>query len=695
MIAQGSSKSAVERLLRGALVAFMIALFSGTIADQVTRNFTHSANVVAEVWVTFAVISGYVYRTKLRGVSSGIEYFELAERTRHWVGRIAILAAIAAVILTTLPHASTVFIVAKVVAILIAIGGAVGYWLASEEPKAQIGKSDIMQRVNSRVLGGCAFVAALLASMTYRTSTDDFYYVNLSTYIFDKGQIPVRDTVLSDQYFNGYARMSSWEVLWGVFARITHIHVALLLYVVFIPLAAALSIYVLAKLMESMGIRHLNLALIASTIFLAFDGVQGFTFGSYQGPRIWQGKSFFLAVLIPLLSLLILNLLRSGSKVDAIILIGATVASLGATTTTFIIGLPMLAAGLFIALMNRNRIQSLAFSASIAYLLATAVLFKRMLDAENTTQVSALGRGAGVIIRTAKYSTHDDIPQSFDLLTKLSGPTWHATLFAFAAVVGWIALRGNYARQLVALYLAAWGFISSPGIVQFYTAATGSAPIAWRYIWLIPIPLLVGATASVLYDGIWYTSTSQKIRTTTALTWVALLAVLPMTLGTPPWKIAPGSRVSADLTKPGVYRVGFGYPQAEKALRKVAKEHDIVLARNGISASINSRTTRYFTVGLRHAYVEHATNGFKNGFPKQRIALATYVGNLEDKPTLTDAKLARDLRLVRVNVVCISKEQSHQIPTFKALGYIDKQAKVSKSDGRIWVWCGRTNAYDN
>lgn len=695
MIAIDSRNSIVERLLRGTLVTFLIALFSGTIADQLTRNFTHDSDVVAVVWLVLALVSGYFYRTKLRSEPPSIQLFELAEKTRHWVGRVAILASIAAVILTRLPHDTTVFVIAKIVAVLIAIGGAVGFWLASEEPKAQPARTEITQRVNSRVLAGCAFISALLASMTYRTSTDDFYYVNLSTYIFDKGQIPVRDTVLSDQYFNGYARMSSWEVLWGVFARVTHTHLAILLYVIFIPLAAALSIYVLAKLMESMGIRHLNIALIASTIFLLFDGVQGFTFGSYQAPRIWQGKSFFLAVLIPLLSLLILRLLRSGSRIDAVLIVAVTIASLGATTTTFIIGLPMLAAGLFIAVLNRNRIQILALVTSMSYLIVTAVIFKKMLDSENTTQVSALGRGTGVIIRSAKYSTHDDIPQSFDLLTKLSGPTWHATLFAFAAVAGWIALRGNFARQLIALYLAAWGFISSPGMVQFYTATTGSAPIAWRYIWLVPIPLLIGATVSVLYDGIWLTNTSQKVRTTIAVTWIALLAVLPMTLGTPPWKIAPGSRVSADLTKPGVYRVGFGYPQAEKALKKVAREHDVVLARNGISASINSRTTKYFTVGLRHAYVEHATSGFKNGFAKQRIALATYVGNLEEKPTLSDAKLAKDLRLVRVNVVCISKEQSKQIATFKALGYTDKQAKVSKADGRIWVWCGRTNAYDN
>ena len=687
--------SVAERVLRGALVTFLIALFSGTIADQLTRNFTHDYKIVATVWLLLATGSSYFYRTKLRSGSNEVELSDLTESTRHWVGRIAILAAIAAIILTTLPHDSPVFLIAKIVSLLIALGGGIGYWLMREQTVIVAVQATAVARINSRVLASCAALGALLASMTYRTSTDDFYYVNLSTYIFDKGQIPVRDTVLSDQHFNGYARMSSWEVLWGVFARVTHVHPAVLLYVVFIPLATALSIYVLAKLMETMGIRHLNLALFASTIFLIFDGVQGFTFGAYQGPRIWQGKSFFLAVLIPLLLIAILRLLRSGKKVDAVLLAGVVVACLGASTTAFIIGLPMLGVALLIAVMNRNKNAALGFSGAIGYLVVSATIFKNMLDSSNSSSVNALGRGAGVGIRSAKYTTHEAMPQSFDLLTKLSGPTWHATLFACAIVAGWIALRGKFARELVALNLAAWGLISSPGIIQFYMSVTGSAPIAWRYIWLIPIPLLIGATASVLRDGIWFTNTLPKLRISFAVTWIALWAILPMTVGTPPWKIAPGSLVSADLSKPAAYRVGFGYTQAEKALKKVAHEGDIVLARNGISASINTQTTKYFTVGLRPVYVEHATNGFKAGFAKERIALGLYAGNLKKKPTLTQAELAKNLRLVRVNVVCVAKEQKSQIATFRELGYRDKQIKVTKSDGRIWVWCGRTNDYDN
>jgi hypothetical protein len=345
-------------------------------------------------------------------------------------------------------------------------------------------------------------------------------------------------------------------------------------------------------------------------------------------------------------------------------------------------------------MLNRNRIQIAATAISIVYLVTCALIFKRMLDASNTASVSALGRGFGVGIRNAKYTTHNAMPQSYDLLTKLAGPAWHTALFAVAVILGWIALRGKFSREVVALNLAAWGLISTPGVLQVYMTVTGSAPIAWRYIWLIPIPLLIGATASTLYDGIWLAKASNNVRAVVAVAWIALLAALPMTLGTPPWKIAPGSLVSADLSKPGSYRVGFGYAQAEKALAKVAEPGDIVLARNGISASINTQTTDYFTVGLRPVYVEHATNGFKDGFAQERINLSLYVGNLKKKPVLTDSQLATALAKVRVNVVCVAKEQKNQIPTFKKLGYTDREKKVTKSDGRIWVWCGRTSAFN-
>ena len=695
MISNGSPTSVVERVLRAALVSFLVALFAGTVADLVTRSFTKDANVIALVWIFIAGLTTFVYRTRLRSEDPTNHLFDLDNSIRQWVGRIAIFASIAAVLLSTLPHDDPVFLIAKVVAVLIAIGGGVGYWVARELTSTATPIANVANAVNSRVLAGCAFIAALLASMTYRTSTDDFYYVNMSTYIFDKGQVPVRDTVLSDQYFNGYARMSSWEVLWGVLARISHIHPAVLLYMVFIPFATALSIYVVAKLMESTGIRHLNLALVTTTLFLIFDGVQGFTFGAYQGPRVWQGKSFFLAVLIPLLLTLVLRLLRSANRADAVLLGAVVVASLGATTTAFIIGLPMLGVALFIALMNRNKVALVGLSASIAYLVIAALTFRHMMSNADSTNVASASRGFGVGIRSAKYSTHDILPQSFDMLTKLPGTTWHATLFGFAAVLGWAALRGKFSRELIALNIAAWGFISSPGIVSTYMTITGSSSIAWRYIWLVPIPMLIGATASALYEGAVFNINSLQVRRVIAGMWVAAWVVFPMTLGTPPWKIAPGSLVSADLSKPAAYRVGFGYAQAEKALHKVAQEGDIVLARNGISASINTQTTKYYTVGLRPVYVGHATNGFKDGFAQQRTELGLYVGNLTNKPTLAKSQLAKNLKLVRVNVVCIAKEQKSQIPFFKALGYTHKQAKVTKSDGRIWVWCGRTNAFDN
>lgn len=690
----GLLTSQVERVFRAALVSFLVALFSGTLADLVTRNFTKDANVIALMWLVLAGVTTFVYRTRLKSKDPANHLFELSNTMRQWVGRIAIFAAIAAVLLATLPHKDPVFLLAKVVAILIAIGGGIGYWVASDFTSKATPVAEVANAVKSQLLAGCALVAGLLASMTYRTSTDDFYYVNMSTYIFNNGQVPVRDTVLSDQYFNGYARLSSWEVLWGVLARISHVHPAVLLYMVFIPFATALSIYVLAKLMETAGIKHVNLALVTTTIFLIFDGVQGFTFGAYQGPRIWQGKSFFLAVLLPLILILILRLLRSANETDAILLGAVVVASLGATTTTFIIGLPMLGVALFVAFMNRNKRAVIGLGASMAYLLTSALVFRGMLNTADSTNVAAFGHGYGIGIHTAKYSTHDSMPQSFDMLTKLSGPAWHAALFGFASILGWVALRGKFARELVALNIAAWGLISSPVLVTAYMTLTGSAPIAWRYIWLVPIPMLIGATASALYEGAVFGIKSLHVRRVIAGLWIAAWVVFPMTIGTPPWKIAPGSLVSADLSKPAAYRVGFGYAQAEKALHKVAHEGDIVLARNGISASINTQTTKFYTVGLRPVYVGHATNGFKDGFAQQRTELGLYVGNLTDKPTLTKAQLARNLKLVRVNVVCIAKEQKSQISTFKSLGYTQKQAKVTKSDGRIWVWCGRTNEFD-
>ena len=691
----------IQKLSNRILWCVLGLLATGTIADQVTRAFTTSANVVLVVWLGISLLAVLIARTFAHDRLKLPKEIAPDRQTYFRAAIVAAASAFCAYVLNDARQSTVLFQSAEVVAVVIALGGMFVAWrsqsLSRDVNRLAELPSD-KSSVSPTVLTLCMAVAAGMADITYRASTDDHYYVNLSTYIYDNGVIPTHDTVLSNQYFNSYKRFSSWEVLWGLISRVMHVHPAYLLYLLVLPLAAALSIFVYARVIATCGITRPNIALIAITTFLIFDGAQGFTFGSFQGPRIWQGKSFFLAIVLPLLFVQIIRVLnvdrntaiRNRELAQLLLLV---IAALGASTTAFIIVIPLLAVAFVLAVALRHQSAQATFALAATYLLVTGYIFKTMRQSTPTAHTT-LGTGVGV--QSADYSTNSPMPQTYDLLTKLTNPGWHGALIAVAICLGWLGLHTRFAKALVALSASAFGFICVPGFLEWFLTLTGSRAVAWRYIWLIPIPLLVGSVAAVLYDtsaSLLRHSTPRRFAYIAPGVWVIALALLPMTLGTPPWQVAPKSKQVAEIAKPFSLRLGYGYVQAKKALDLIAQDYDVVLARNGISSSINVMTTKFYTVSPRPSYVNLAVKGFADGNAQQRNKLGIYITG--DEPVeFAQGELAQALDAVRVNVVCLTSDREVEIPVFTALGYDAATKKVTRKDGKLWVWCGRTSAYD-
>lgn len=667
-------------------------LFAGTLADYITRQFTLSPVVIAATWAILYALSLVGYRLLAATPSSPTLLRELTARAKTFVlisG--VILAGVFAYILKA-DRSEFIFTLSNATSVLIVLLGLLAYLLAQRAISPAVHEQQQAQwrGFNDLFLFGCVFVGTLFASVTYRASTDDMYYVNLSTYIYENGVVPTRDTVLSNQVFNSYPRMSSWEVLWGVAGRILHVHPGTLLYVLWVPFATALSYIVLAKMFTTFGVKNIKIAMLAATLFLCFDGASGFTFGAYQGTRIWQGKSFFLAVLLPLIFIYLLKVLRNPTRKHSVILFALVAASIGATTTAIILLAPLLAVAGFIAIFH-NRKAVVPVLINSGYLLVMAFVF-HSLRSKEVADISARGMGAG--IRFAENSTGTLMPGTYDMLTELAKPWWHAATLVLAIAIGWIALRGSYARIFVALSFAMWGILCLPGLHEMILNAIGARTIAWRFIWLIPVPMLIGAAASALKDGL-FSKRSFGLTSGLAYIWTALLVILPMTIGTPPWQIAPQSNLDAQLAKPTHWRDGFSFGHAWVAIQKVAKPEDVILARNGISSSLNVRTTKYYTVAPRDMYVNYAVQGFHNGYAEERIKLALYVVGKEPV-TFQPGEMQSALDKVRVNVVCLPQDRQVDIELFRSLGFTDKEAKAYKpGDKKTWFWCGRTNKYDN
>ncbi len=677
------------------VLAIVIAVFAtGTLADQTTRTFSLSPKIFLAVWLLLLVSSAFAWRrfSVFRTTNTAQPLTDVTGKTRLYVAIGAIFAGVVAFILNSLKHGSAADLLTTCATILIVVGSAVAISIALRGPLVPTNHSSSWtQHLNGLTLAACAAASAAFAAITYRPNSDDHYYLNLSTYIYEHGVIPTRDTVLSNQIYTGYARGSSWEVMWGAFGSLVHVAPATLLYVIWVPFAAALGVSALAVLFDAFGVRHLKTALITSSAFLIFDGASGYTFGNYQATRIWQGKCFYLAVLIPLLIAFAIKLLTNFTIRDAAILSAITVASVGATTSTFVTATPILAAGLLIALFTRKTYSVIALGIPILYSLCEALLFRSARNSE----VSSLGyqiAGIGTQVKTVMVATKLHPPTAYDLLTAIAHPGWHAGLFAVAIVLGWLGIRVQAGRLLIAMCLGMVGIIFLPGMHQFILNATSSNPIGWRFMWMVPIPALIGVGGSTLMGGIANPNADSSQGKILAGAWLALVVLLPMTIGTPTWKVAPGEINQAFLSKPTHLRVFKGSTETAEILKKIAHREDIVLASNGISSSLAATTTKYYTVAPRAAYALNALVRFPEAQPLARVELGQWATNASTSG-VSDETLAKDLSLVHVDIVCLTPdEQAHYIGLMTSLGYTNAVKKKFPSSSSF-MWCGRTTKY--
>lgn len=686
----------IYRIGNTSLFITLLLITTGTLADQITRAFTLSPQVYLITWGGLLAASLAIWFLVL-AKEHNYHLPEISEISGAARKRIAVVSAfvpVLAIVIGTLTSNVAKSVAAATTSVLIIIGAVFAWYLRSSGvPQPEPTRATWFSRMNGTVLAACAAVSAIAAGITYVPNNDDHYYLNIATYIYEHGVVPTGDTVLSDQAYRGYARSSSWEVMWGCFSRLVHVHPATLLYIYWVPLAAALSIFALAKLLEGFNIRHLKTALITSTLFLVVDGANRYSFGNSQASHIWQGKAVYLALILPLTFSYIIRILTNFSTRIAFYLTALTIASVGATPTVFITSVPILAAGLLIALINKHRKAFIALSLQILYLVIGGLLFK-YARAHNVSPKITTSTDNSPDIYFISPPTQKYMPSSYDLLHEIAHPTIYASVLAIAIVLGWLSIRVSNARTLIALCFGFFGILILPGIHEFALSNTGSSSIGWRFLWLLPIPALVGATSSTLVSGI------SKVTTRTtfgnlalASAWISLVAVVPLATGLVPWRIPSWEKGEAYVANPTHWRLYKGTSETLRVLDVIAEPGDVVLAPIGISSSLAATTTRVYTVAPRDDYVRHALARIPGEYPEHRIQIAKWVDG-QEQIGISLGNIATSMSLVDVNVVCLKPEmQKRFIPWLKKLGYVH-DGHMNFSNSKKFMWCGRTTKYD-
>ena len=573
---------------------------------------------------------------------------------------------------------------ALVILVLVAIGGVIAFRQA---------KASGATPADYKTFHWFAWVIgsgmALVASATLRPQSDDTNYLNISTWIAERGTMPTRDTIYSDQIFATKPLGSAWEAMWGVFAHVTGISAPTLLYVIAVPILTLLSIFAIDRGMRSMHVRHTNFALLVVSVFLLLDGKNIFSFGVFHGPRIWQGKSFFVSAVIPLLIGAGIVWARSGRRNDLIRFLLIALGAAGLTTTATML-VPMIVLVIAVVVGYQRGVKDAGWT----LLAMLAPLYVGLAFRGSQEDDQALGDWAGNALAFAHPATVvsglSQLSDPNEFVRWMSRPPLHAALFALVMCWGFIGAESRTARRVIAGLSVMWAIVYLPPVLALIEEFTGVQAISWRFWWLLPIPMLVGAAASAIAAGLIRITKVNQHRTISLVLALGVLLALIVIPGKPVWSSSLGQEngQNARLMWPPGWKVFGGYGEAKEILDEIAQDGDIVAARSNIEKSLAATTVRIHPVLPKINWFVTATG--EKDLLADRLQIRQFTSTQPDPqlPELNMSDLENAFKRVGVNVICLDADRSADIDLAKSWGYTEGAQVVKYQAGR-GQWCAR------
>jgi len=479
-----------------------------------------------------------------------------------------------------------------------------------------------------------------------------------------------------------------------VFAHITNISAPTLLYVIAVPVLTAISIFALDRGMRSMHVRHTNFALAIVSLFLLLDGANIFSFGVFHGARIWQGKAFFVSAMIPLLIGAGIVWARSGRRNDLIRFLLIAIGAAGLTTTATML-VPMITL-VIVGVVGYQRGSKDAGWTSLAMLapLYVGLTFRGTNGADSNAMGQLVTNTLAFVQPATLISTLGELSDPNEFVRLMARPPLHAALFALVMCWGWLGAESRTARRVIAGLSLMWAIVYLPPVLAVIEQVAGVGAISWRFWWLLPIPMLIGAAASAIASGLIRVTSVNRHKTTTLALATALLLALIVIPAKPVWLSSLGqvNGQSARLMFPPGWKVFGGYYEAKEILDVIAEDGDIVAARQNVEFSMAATTVRIHPVLPKVWWFAEATGPEGRAQFADRVMIRQFTSKDQDPelPALDLNALPGAFERVGVNVVCLDADRPDAIMFVKNLGYT-QGAQVVKYEAGRGQWCARKN----
>jgi hypothetical protein len=424
------------------------------------------------------------------------------------------------------------------------------------------------------VTAGWMAALALLALLTLNPDDDDSYYVRYAAWIADEGVFPVRDIMFGDQVFPAlyWPPAGSYDPLLGALGRLTSLPVPDLAYFVVPPLASALAVLALRRLLRSWSVAALPVALSVALVFLLASSQLNQTYGAFFIGRIWQGKTLLLVLLVPLLIALLHEFGQRPTRAGAARLFAAGVAGVGLSTTAIFL-VPVIAAGAMAALAVRSvRTAAAGLAAAVAY-----------------------PAGAAVVTKLTGGRVPDQYVDADLALPKLVHLVLGYNVFAVLAVGALMIAPALIPRPLAARMTAATvllvALLYAPGVPLAIFHATDLGRVLWRLNWALPVAALVGVLAVALVRA--------RVPPPLKLLPAAALVAVMVVFARPPWD----DQSARGLEWPPVHKRFPEELRAAEATLDAAGPGDLIWATRKVSQTVGLLEPDVTTVNPRGFFV--------------------------------------------------------------------------------------------
>jgi hypothetical protein len=367
--------------------------------------------------------------------------------------------------------------------LLVVLGAAAVVFLGLETQRPEPAhRSPSAERGLLAIAVGCA----LYTLVVHRPDADDAFYVNLAIAAVDLPELPLlaRDTLHGrfdlPIHFPSY-RLHSYELWNATIVLLSGIPALYVFHWISASAAALLVPLCHATLFRRLTPRCWPWTTLALVIVLAAAGETHRWYGNFAFVRIWQGKSIYLFVFMPLVYAFAIRFAQRGDRASWLHLAAAQIAALGCSAAA-LWGAPLgaLLAMLCVLRPTREGLRRLGTGAlASAYLIGAGLLLKSEMSA-SLPELTQLYE-PGVRLAGALHTVLGD--------QRLYAVGIASLFLAFVCCPPGLARRFAIALPLatVALLLNPWADAS--------VRAHVTGPWFWRALWAVPLPTLLALIA--------------------------------------------------------------------------------------------------------------------------------------------------------------------------------------------------------